>query len=75
MLNVASRTWLIGGWVIVLALVVTVSVSMAASTSTTVLLAALGVAPGVVIALLKRGAASPTVAEILHAAQVEEGRR
>jgi hypothetical protein len=75
MLNVASRRWWIGGWIIVLALVVTVSMSMAASLSTTVLLAALGVAPGVVIALLKRGAASPTVAEILHAVNVKESRR
>jgi len=75
MLNNAFRTWLIGSSIIVLVLVVTVSMSMAASLSTTVLLAALGVAPGVVIALLKRGAASPTVAEILHAVNVEKGRR
>jgi hypothetical protein len=75
MLNAAFRRWLIGGWIIVLALVVTVSMSMAASLSTTLLLAALGIAPGVVIVLLKRGAASPTVAEILHEVDVEEGRR
>jgi len=75
MLNVAFRTWLIGGWIIALALVVTVSMSMAASPSTMVLFAALGIAPGVVIALLKRGAPAPTVAEILHTANAEEGRR
>ena len=74
MLNVDSRTWLIGGWIIALALVVTASMSMAASLSTTMLLAALGVAPGIVIGLLVRGAASPTVAEILHSVEANEGR-
>jgi len=75
MLNAVPRTWLIGGWVVVPAVIVTISLSMAASFSTTLLLVALGVAPGVVIALLKRGAASPTVAEILYAVNAEEGRR
>ena len=56
MLNISSRTWLLGGWMIVLALVVTISLSMAADFSTTVLLAALVVASGVVTAMLKRGA-------------------
>lgn len=74
MVNVASRTWLIGGWLLALALVVTASISMAASLSTTVMLVALGVIPGVVIALLKRGAATPTVAEILYATDIKEDR-
>jgi hypothetical protein len=73
MVNVSSRTWLLGGWMIVLALVVTISVLMAANPSTTVLLAALAVASGVVTALIKRGA-SPTASEILHAVNVKEGR-
>jgi hypothetical protein len=75
MLNISSRTWLLGGWMIVLALVVTISLSMAADFSTTVLLAALVVASGVVTAMLKRGAASQTASEILHPVNVQEGRR
>jgi hypothetical protein len=74
MVKTISRPWLIAGWMAVLALVVAVSRSLGATLSTTVLLAALGVAPGVVIALLKRGAATPTVAEILHAVNAKEGR-
>ncbi len=75
MMNNFSRTWLLGGWITVLALVVTVSVAMAASLSTTMLLVALGVAPGiVVVAILKGSAASPTVAEILHTADRTDGR-
>jgi hypothetical protein len=75
MVNRISRTWLLGGWITVLALVVTVSFAMAASLSTTMLLVALGVAPAIVIALLKNGAASPTVAEILHAVDAKDSRR
>ena len=74
MLNDVSRTWLLGGWIAVLALVVSVSVAMAASLSTTMLLVALGVVPGIVVAVLKGSAASPTVAEILHAADRTDGR-
>jgi hypothetical protein len=74
MVNVVSRTWLIGGWMAMLALAVTVSRSMDAGHSTTVLLAALAVAPGVVIALLTRGVAAPTTAGILRGVQAKEGR-
>ncbi|MGE5243523.1 MAG: hypothetical protein ACM3SQ_04785 [Betaproteobacteria bacterium] len=74
MLNVVSRTWLIGGWITALALVVTVSMSMAASLSTTVLLAALGVAPGIMIALREHGTAPASVAEILYAVDAKDGR-
>jgi hypothetical protein len=73
MLNIASRTWFVGGSIAVLALVVTVSTAMAASLSTTMLLAALGVAPGIVLAMLKERA-SPTVAEILHSVDAKDGR-
>ena len=74
MVNAVSRTWLLGGWVTILALVVTLSITMAASLSTTLLLVALGVAPGIVVALLKAGAAPPTVAEILHEVDAKDRR-
>ena len=75
MLNVVSRTQLlVGGWFTMLTAVVLVCNAMAASLSTTVLVVALGVAPGVVVALLKAGEASPTVAEILHEVHERDGR-
>jgi hypothetical protein len=43
------------------------SVAMGANLSTTALVLALGVAPGIVIAHLAHGAASPSVAETLYA--------
>ena len=75
MLNVVSRAWVIVSCITVLALVLPFSMSMAASLSTTLLMLALGVAPGIVIALLKDGQPSPTVAEILHAVEAKDGRR
>jgi hypothetical protein len=74
MLNGISRTWLLGGWVTVLALLVTVSTALAARLSTTMLLVAVGVAPAIVVAFLKRGAASPTIAEILHVVDAKDSR-
>jgi hypothetical protein len=74
MVNNVSRTWLLGGWITVLALVVTASVAMAASLSTTLLIVALGVAPGIVVAVLKGSESAPTVAEILHAVDGTDGR-
>ena len=75
MLNTAIlRTWLISGWVTLFVVIVTVSVTMSASLATTSFLLALGVAPGVVMAFLRNGAASPTVAEILHAVETKDGR-
>jgi hypothetical protein len=73
MLNGGSYMWLIGGSVAMLAIVVTASIVMSASLSTTMFLAALAVAAGVVIANLKGSGASPTVAEILHAADEQDG--
>ena len=49
MLNIAFRTWLIGGWIAILAVIVAVSVAMGANLSTTSLLLALGAAPAAVI--------------------------
>jgi uncharacterized membrane protein YdjX (TVP38/TMEM64 family) len=66
MVNTDFKTWLIGSWVAIIVSVVAVSVAMSANISTTLLLLALGVTPGVVMAILGDGASSPTVAEILH---------
>jgi hypothetical protein len=74
MLNVVSRAWVMASCLTALALVLPFTMSMAASLSTTVLLLALGVAPGIVIALLKNGQASPTVAEILHTVEAKDVR-
>ena len=74
MVNIALRTWLIGGWIAIIAVIVTVSVAMGANLSTTSLLLALGVAPAAVMAVLKAGASSPTVAEILHAVHAKDRR-
>ena len=68
MSNGISRTWAIGGSIAMLTFVVTASMAMAASISTTMLLVALGIAPGVAIAVLHGGATLPTMAEILHPA-------
>jgi hypothetical protein len=65
---------IIGGWVAAVTIVTLSSVAMGASLSTTALLVALGVAPGIVVALLANGAPSPTVAQILHAVETKNGR-
>lgn len=74
MLNVVSRTWLIGGWLTALVLIVVGSMSMGARASTTMLLGALGVAPGIMVALFKGGTPSLSVAEILHGPDAKDGR-
>ena len=68
MLNTVFRSsGLIGCWVAVVAMILGMSVAMGANLSTTALVLALGVAPGIVIAHLAHGAASPSVAETLYA--------
>ena len=66
------------GWLIAssiaAAIIMVASVAMGASISTTMLLVALGAAPGVVVALLAKDAASPSVAQILHSVQTKDGR-
>lgn len=75
MVNDGTRKWIVGGvWLTTLALVVGSSVAMDARLSTSALLLVIGLAPAVVI-LLIGGAPSPTVAEILHAANARDGRR
>jgi hypothetical protein len=61
-------------WIAAVAIITVASVAMGANPSTTALLVALGVASGIVAALLRGGAPSPSVAQILHSAETKDGR-
>jgi hypothetical protein len=75
MSNTTFRTsTLIGSWIAALVILVAASISLHARLSTTAFLFALGVAPGVVIALLSRSAPVETVAQLLHAIETRDGR-
>ena len=75
MLKSISPTWLLGGWFAVVAVIIAWSVAMDARISTSALLLLIGVAPAVVMVLIRAGAApSPTVAEILHSVNAKDGR-
>jgi hypothetical protein len=74
MLNNAIAKGLLGGWFAAVAAIVASSVSVNARLSTTVLLLVVGVAPAVIMWLIHAGAAAPTVAEILYAANVKSNR-
>jgi len=72
MLNTLSRSWLIGGWLATLAVIIALGVTMGASASTVALLIALGTVPVVIIMISGAGSSSPTVAEILHTAETDK---
>ncbi len=74
MLKTVSRTWLLGAWFAGVALIVAWSIAASATVSTSALLLVIGVAPVVVMVILGTGAASPTVAEILHSVNAPDGR-
>jgi len=74
MLNPISRSWLIGGWLATVALIIASSVLSGASLSTSVLLFAIGVAPAVIMVILGGNGPSPTVAEILHSVETKDRR-
>ena len=74
MVNTIFTSWVIGGWIAAVAIIMVTSVAMGANPSTITLLVALGVASGIVAALLRDGAPSPTVAQILHSAETKDGR-
>jgi hypothetical protein len=74
MLTTISRSWLIGAWSGTLAIVVGSSAVVGASLTTSALLLVLGVTPIVIMTLL-HGTRTPTVAEILHAAETKDGSR
>ena len=74
MLKSVSWTRLLGGWFAAVAVIVAWSVAMDARLSTSALLLLIGVAPAVVMVLIGAGAApSPTVAEILHSVNAQDG--
>ena len=74
MVNTIFTPWVIGGWIAAVAIITVASMAMGANPSTTALLVALGVASGIVAALLRDGTPSPTVAQILHSAETKDGR-
>jgi len=75
MLNTTfTSSWVIGGWIATVATIMGASLAMSANPSTTALLVALGVAPGIVVAFLAVGASSPSVVQILHSVETEDGR-
>jgi hypothetical protein len=74
MLNTVTPTWLLGGWSVAVAVMVACGVALDARLSTVALLLAIGVGPAAVMLLIRAGAPSPTVAEILHSANREDGR-
>jgi hypothetical protein len=47
---------------------------MGATLSTSALLLVMGVVPAIIMMLIRAGAPSPTVAEILHPVDVKDGR-
>lgn len=74
MLHDTSRTTLIGGWFATLAVTAVIAVVAGASLATTTLLLVVGLAAAVAIGTLA-GAPKPTVAEILHSVETNDGRR
>ena len=74
MLTTISRSWLIGAWFATLAIIVGSSAVLGASLLTSAILLVLGVTPVVIMTLL-HGTRTPTVAEILYAAETKDGPR
>jgi hypothetical protein len=74
MLNNISSTWLLSSWFAVVAVIVASSVGMDARLSTSAYLLALGMAPPLVLMVMRAGTPAPTVAEILHTATTKDGR-
>jgi hypothetical protein len=66
MRHIPLRKLLIGGWLGMLVVILGGTVALGASAITTSFLLALGVALGVVTMVLKSGAASPSIGDILH---------
>ena len=75
MVNTVLRSWLIAAWIGAVVISVALSAAMEANLSTTALLAAIGLSPVFMIVVLSNGAATPTVAEILHSVHTKGGRR
>jgi hypothetical protein len=74
MLNNVSRRWLLSSWFTVVAIMVLWSMAVGARLSTSGLLLVLGIAPGLVMAIMGIGAPAPTVAEILRSVNAPDKR-
>ena len=74
MLKGISLKWLLGGWFAVVAVIVASSAAMNARLSTSALLFLMGMAPVAVMVFIGLGGPSPTVAEILHSVDAQDGR-
>ena len=72
--TVLNSSWLIGGWITTVAIIMITSMAVGANASTTAFLVALGLAPGIVVALLAGSAPAPSVAQILHSVETKDGR-
>ncbi len=76
MLQTVSRAWIVGGiWSAALATVIATSMAMDARLSTSALLFVIGAAPAVVMILIRAGAPSASVTEILHSVNADDGGR
>jgi hypothetical protein len=75
MLNTTTRSAIIGGtWLTAIGLILILSVAMDARLSTTALLLAFGALPVVVVVLLRGGAPSASVTEILRSTDATDVR-
>jgi hypothetical protein len=76
MLNTVSRVWIVGGvWSAALAGLIATSMAMGARFSTSALLFVIGAAPAAVMILIRAGAPSPSVTEILHSVNADNDGR
>lgn len=74
MLNRISGKTLVGGWFAVVAVIVAWSVAKGAALSTSGLLLVMGAVPVIIMTLIRAGASSPTVAEILRSVDAKDRR-
>lgn len=75
MLNPACRSfWIVGAWLAAMATILAASAAMRANLSTTALLLGCGTVPAIFVGLLASAAPAPTVAEILHSVETQDGR-
>ena len=71
----AGNSVVLGAWLAVAAVIVASSLAIQARLSTTLLVLMIGSGPFVVMVVLGKSAAGPTVAEILHSVESEDGTR
>jgi len=67
-------SWMLAAWLAALAIIAVTSMAMGAHRVTTALLVTLGIAPGIVVALVLGGEPSPTPAQMLYSIRNKDGR-